>query len=247
MKHLVTTTAIAALLSAPAFAEEEQLQDMSDPLAVFTQAGMGYTDKGLNIKIGQTYDTGIENVGAMNVFEVKGFMGDTLGWRDEANDSVDEVRLRNFRADLTTGRGSQVDASYNFNNEAGSVSYSFLQALPKMGPVQLFPLAGLGLTVANNAERGYEIPGAFAVIGVFGKLQITDKIWLNYNPMYMSALSGSEVFKNMGFEGDSSVLMHELAASYQFTPRFNMRYFANWSENTDYNDGGHRIEFNYQF
>ncbi|GAA4893650.1 hypothetical protein [Ferrimonas pelagia] len=247
MKQLVLTTAIAALLSAPAFAQDDQLEDMSDPLAVYTQAGMGYTDKGLNIKVGRAYDTGIENVAAMTVFEVKGFTGDTLGWRDEANDSIDEIRVRNFRADLTNGRGSQVDASYNFNNEAGSVSYSFLQALPKMGPVQLFPLAGLGLAVANDVDRGYEIPGAFAVIGVFGKLEITDKIWLNYNPMYMSALSGSEVFKNMGFEGDSSVLMHEFAASYQFTPRFNMRYFANWSENTDYNDGGHRIEFNYQF
>lgn len=29
-------------------AQESEVQDMSDPLAVYTQAGFGYTDKGLN-------------------------------------------------------------------------------------------------------------------------------------------------------------------------------------------------------
>ena len=51
---------------------EKEVQDMSDPLAVYTQAGMGLTDKGINIKVGQTYNSGDPEVMAMNVIEVKG-------------------------------------------------------------------------------------------------------------------------------------------------------------------------------
>lgn len=48
---------VAVALSGSALAETQDVQDMSDPLSVYTQAGLGYTDKGLNLKIGQAYDT----------------------------------------------------------------------------------------------------------------------------------------------------------------------------------------------
>ncbi|MGL6315502.1 hypothetical protein [Vibrio sp. WXL103] len=247
MNKLMTSAAALTLLAFNTVASEtEQVQDMSDPLAVFTQVGAGYTDKGLNIKIGQTFDTGDATTAGMNVFELKGGLGDSLGFRDEANDSIDSVRFRRFGVDLTNGRGTQIDLSYDFNNEAGTASYSFIQALPAFGPFQLFPLGGVGAAFGNDAEDGYKVPGTFSVVGTYGKITLTDKIWLNYNPMWMTTLSGSESFKEMGMEGDSAVLMHEFAASYQFNPRFNVRYFANWSENTDIKDGEHRIEFNYQ-
>ena len=50
-----------------------------------------------------------------------------------------------------------------------------------------------------------------------------------------------------GFEGESSVLTHEATVSYKLTPRSNVRYYGNWSENIDFTDGAHRIEYNYQF
>jgi hypothetical protein len=53
-------------------ADEKAVQDMSDPLAVYTQVGIGATNKGLNLKIGQAYDTGIATTAGMNVIEVKG-------------------------------------------------------------------------------------------------------------------------------------------------------------------------------
>ncbi len=237
---------------AAANVEQEQIEDMSDPLAVFTQFGMGVTDRGVNVKIGQTFDTGVDTTMGMHVLEVKGALGDSLGFRDYANDSIDSVRLRRFGVDLTNGRGLQIDAAYDFNTESGTLSYSVVQALPALGPVQLYPLAGLGVSYGNgvvgdNGEvvSGYSIPGTFGLVGVYGKLEITDNIWLNYNPMYMSTLSGSETYKNSAF-GEDSVLAHEVAASYQLTPRFNLRYFANWSEYSSFKDGEHRIEFNYQ-
>lgn len=55
--------------------KDAEVQDMSDPLAVYTQAGFGYTDKGLNLKIGQTYDTGSDTTMGMNVLEVKASPG----------------------------------------------------------------------------------------------------------------------------------------------------------------------------
>ncbi|GAL20145.1 hypothetical protein JCM19235_4345 [Vibrio maritimus] len=252
-----TSVTIAALLATTSFvsvaSEADEVQDMSDPLAVYTQLGAGITDRGLNFKMGQTFDTGSDTTMGMNVFEIKGAMGETLGFRDSANDSVDSLRFRRLQADMTNGRGSQFDANYDFNNEAGSFSYSFIQALPKFGPVQFYPLAGLGVAFGNNVEgdngeviSGYSVPGTFGLVGTYTKIEITDKIWLNYNPMWMTTLSGSKAYTEHGFQGESSVLTHEVAASYQFTPRFNVRYFANWTEHGNFKDGEHRIEFNYQ-
>jgi hypothetical protein len=225
-----------------AYAENsEELQDMSDPLAGYTQVGTGFTYRGLNLKVGQTFDTGNAQTMGMNVFELKGFAGDVAGWDDEANDSVDSIRFRRFGADLTNGRGSQIDASYDFGSESRTVSYSIIQTLPKWGPVQLFPLAGAGAAFCNNIEAddghvnsGYSMPGTFAVVGTYGKVEITDNIWSNYNLMCMSTLSGSDRFKEHGMAGESNVFAHEFAASYQFTPRFNIRYFASWTEYDDF-------------
>ncbi|WP_322802738.1 hypothetical protein SO574_07615 [Vibrio alfacsensis] len=253
--YIITLT----LLSSVAIADEQtsELQDMSDPLAVYTQAGVGFSNHGINLKYGATYKTGIETQMGMNIFEVKGIAGEQVGWSGSStrNDSIDSIRFRNFEVDLTNGRGSQIDLNYttatnNIASEVGTLSYSIIQALPAFGPVNLFPLAGAGIAFGNNLDledNGYTIPGTLGVVGMYSKITITDKIWLNYNPMYMSTLSGATWFKDYFFEGDNRVLTHEFTASYQFNPRFNVRYFANWSENIDFADGQHRVEFNYQF
>lgn len=242
-------------------AQESEVQDMSDPLAVYTQAGFGYTDKGLNLKIGQTYDTGSDTTMGMNVIEIKGFAGDALGWSNrDTDDSIDSIRFRNFSVDLTNGRGAQVDMSWDFDTNQGRASYSFIQALPQMGMFNFYPLAGLGIaageelpgTTGGNLDEAqvrdrYNMHGTFYVAGMYSKMQLTDKIWLNYNPMYLGSISGSSQFKDYGFEQSDSVFAHEFAASYQITPRANVRYFANWTENTSFDDGDHRVEFNYQF
>lgn len=237
-------------------AAEEELADMSDPLAVFTQAGFGFTNKGINLKVGQAYDTGDDTTTGMNVVEIKGIGGELFGWdgSSQRDNSVDSIRYRNFGVDLTNGRGAQFDASYDLDKESGSFTYSLLQALPAMGPITLYPLAGVGIAIANDAleddgsiDSGYSVPGALAVVGMYSKYAINDKIWLNYNPVWSTSLSGSDLFKDYGFEGDSNVLAHEFAISYQINARSNIRYFANWTENGSYGDGDHRIEYNYQF
>ena len=240
---------------APLALAEEELEDMSDPLSVFTQVGLGATDKGVNLKIGKSYDTNDDTTAAMNVFEVKGFLGESLGFNDDSSlldNSIDSVRFRNFQVDLTNGRASQIDVNYDVDSESGTSSYSFIQALPTFGRLTLYPLAGAGVAFGNTVLEdgtkigGYTIPGTFAVAGTYSKLEITDKIWFNYNPMWMTTLSGSDRFTEESMEGDSNVLNHEVSLSYQVSPRFNVRYFANWSENETYGDGEHRLEFNYQ-
>lgn len=264
IKKISRIVPFAVLLSTSVMAEEgastdaaspdDGLADMSDPLAVFTMAGFGITNRGLNIKIAKSYDTGDENKLGMNLFEVKGIYSDALGWEDDARDSVDSIRVRNLTVNPNTGTGAQVDMNYALDTEAGSLSYSLLQALPQMGRFNLYPLGGAGITFANNVLQddgtiasGYSFPGTFATVGMYGKFTITDKVWLNYNPIWNSTLSGSDLFKDYGFENHSSVLMHEAIASYQINPRSNVRYFANWSQYTDISDGDHRIEYNYQF
>ncbi len=236
--------------------QDDQVQDMSDPLAVYTQGGLGITDKGFNIKVGQAYDSGKANTMAMNVMEMKGVGGDLLGIRDNdealyqnVDDSIDSFRLRNFQVNTKNGLGKQLDVSYNVDNETLDASYSLMQALPKLGFVTFYPLAGVGVTAKNDLDGGdgYDIPGTFTVVGMYSKIEITDKIWLNYNPMYLHTLSGSNDYKDEYYAGQNNILTHEFAASYQINKRLNVRYFANWNEHVSFGDGDHRIEVNYQF
>ena len=247
-------------------AEEREVQDMSDPLAVYTQVGAGATNYGINLKVGQAYDTGDPKTIAMNVLELKGLLGEALGWSDgsQRDNRLDGLRFRNFGVNIENGRGQQIDFNYSLNEtplaeESGSLSYSLIQALPKMGEVNLYPLAGVGLAFGNNVldmddatqtpevDEGYSIQGAFGLIGMYGKLALTDKLWLNYNPFYLMTLSGSDLYKDNAYgAGEDDILTHEFSASYQITPVFNTRYFANWNENLDFTKGEHRVEVNYQ-
>ncbi|WP_062261150.1 hypothetical protein [Endozoicomonas arenosclerae] len=227
-----------------------EVQDMSDPLAVYTQTGAGVTNKGMNIKVGLAYDTGTVDSMAMNIIEIKGLGADLLGL--DGDDSLDSLRFRNFKLVTTNGRGTQIDINWNFDTGSGNASYSFIQALPAMVAVQLYPLAGIGLTVSDSAEIrgqqsdigsvGYAMPSTYAVIGTYAKITLTEKVWLNYNPMYISTLNDNEYMSDRmdGFH-------HELVASYQMNPYQNVRLFGNYSA-TEVNDSWDwRVEFNHQF
>ncbi len=262
-KYLSTALVIALAASASAFADdknaEAELQDMQDPLAVFTSVGIGYTDRGFNFKYGEAYDTGDENTMGMNVIELMGFAGEHTGFSQtvDPDNSIDAFRLRNFEVDLITGRGAMTDMKYDVERESLSTSYSLLQAMPKWGLVQLYPLAGVGVNIKNNAFEygdnqveqgsGYSIEGTYATVGLFSKVDITDKFWFNYNPTYVSTLSGSDYYKDNAYGKDNSDLfLHEIAISYQLSLRSTVRYFANFSDEVNYKNGEHRIEFNYQ-
>ncbi|MCP8899582.1 hypothetical protein [Gilvimarinus xylanilyticus] len=265
MKLQTTTLGLIAFMSSASVlaqnSGEDDVQDMSDPLAIYTQVGAGITDKGINLKVGQSYDTGEPTTAGMNLIEVKGIYGDALGWRDEdiTTDSVDSFRFRNFTVDVTKGRGKQIDATVNLKQnlvaeKSADISYGIMQALPKMGPVNLYPLVGAGVSMGENAieddgslDSGYSIMGFYGLAGMYAKLAITDKIWVNYNPFWLTTITGSDNYEDNYYGQDNGdILTHEFALSYQITPRFNVRYFANWNENVDFDDGDQRIEFNYQ-
>ena len=265
MKNTFVALSLLALQSSSVLAEngqeiKKEVQDMSDPLAVYTQAGVGITNKGLNIKVGKSYDPGTPKTMAMNVIEIKGLLGDTLGWNNDNNDnSVDFIRFRNFKVNTTNGRGSQIDFSYNFDQtniakKTGDISYSLIQALPKMGWFNFYPLAGVGASFGKDVieddgaiDDGFSFNGVYGLVGMYGKMAITDKIWLNYNPFWLTTVAGSDNYKDNAYgTKNSSLLTHEFAINYQINPKLNVRYFANWNEDLNFSDGDHRIEVNYQ-
>ncbi|MGR5096964.1 hypothetical protein ACPV5O_26760 [Vibrio maritimus] len=260
-----TTTAVTSFYSFADPATSNEIQDMSDPLAVYTQVGSGLSDKGVNVKVGRSYNTGNPDTMAMNIIEVKGVAGEYLGWSGTGrrDNSIDSIRFRNFSVTAASGRGTQFDVNYDVEHESLNASYSFIQALPKLDNLSLYPLAGMGINVRNGNFRscadtsslcqteqqdyGYTVPGTYAIVGMYGKYAITDKLWLNYNPMWLTTLSGSKSYVDNAYGvGKSSILTHELAMSYQFTHRFNVRYFANWTQGNSYFEGDQRVEFNYQ-
>ncbi|OEE70993.1 hypothetical protein A1OO_22500 [Enterovibrio norvegicus FF-33] len=250
-RTLVLVSLSLASPSLLALEGDDALQDMSDPLAVYTQGGVGITDQGLNFKLGMAYDTGNPDTMAMNILELKGFAGDLLHL--DGNDSFDALRYRHFSLDTTTGRGSQLDVNWDFESDLGSASYSFMQALPAMGDLQLYPLAGAGLTVTDTAEIrgtenpvgsvGYAIPSTYMVVGTYAKYSINENIWLNYNPMYINTLNSNHYMADL-MDG----WHHEAAASYQLNPRQNVRLFANYSDSAGTSSSVEwRLEFNHQF
>lgn len=247
--YIKLASTISLLTLSVNIAAAQEFQDMSDPLAVYSQAGIGATNSGLNFKFGQAYDTNNESTMAMHVFEVKGLGAEALGL--SGNDSFDSFRYRHFNINLENGVGTQVDVNWDFNYQLGSTSYSLIQALPPIGNVQLYPLAGLGLNVADVDSSlivgeeegvgsiGYAIPSSFGLLGVYSKIEVTDNIWLNYNPMYTTQLGGAELFNSLyGWQ-------HEIIASYQLDKKSNVRAFWNFGEALDGTD--FRIEYNYQF
>ncbi len=135
------------VISSSVLADDSEVQDMSDPLAVYSTGGIGIADKGGYLKLGQQYSLGQPNKGGMNVFEVKGIGGELLGIRDRnksgfenVDNSIDSVRLRNFTVDYSKMQGRQLDINYDVDADAFSTSYSFIQAAPQMGKLRLYPL-----------------------------------------------------------------------------------------------------------
>ena len=246
------------------FAEEKKkdVQDMSDPLAVYTQAGLGITDKGLNIKLGKSYDPNMKDTMAMNVIEIKGVLGEALGWAGSSkkNNSIDSYRLRNFKVNTKNGRGSQIDIACSMKPTAlahasCNGSYGVIQALPKVGIVTFYPLLGAGIEFGRNVveddgsiDSGYSAYGVNSVVGMYSRIAVSKKFWLNYNPFWVSALSGSENYKKNAYgNSQDNLFLHEFAASFQMSPVMNLRYFANWNNKVDFMDGDQRIELNIQF
>ena len=261
-----TTDSVVSVNTKTSIKSKNELQDMSDPLAVYTQLGTGITNKGLNFKVGKTYDTHNPETAAMNIIELKGIMGENLGWtgNNQRDNSIDSFRLRNFGINLTNGHAHQLDINYNLDGntiakQTADISYSFIQALPKLGPITFYPLAGAGVSIGEDAKEtcnetgpatcidgGFSTMGVFGVIGMYSKLEITKKLWINYNPMWLTTIAGDVNYEDNYYGGHGVIFTHEFAISYQFTPRFNVRYYANWSNQTSFLDGDQRIEVNYQ-
>jgi len=77
-------------------------------------------------------------------------------------------------------------------------------------------------------DDGFSFNGTFGLIDLYGKITITDRLWLNYNPLQLISFSGSNLYKYNGYvSNNSSLFTHEFAVNYQFSPIFNVRYFAN--------------------
>ncbi|GIU29499.1 hypothetical protein L2719_15540 [Shewanella schlegeliana] len=262
MKNRTLTVAVAVAtplsISSIAFAEENEIQDMSDPLAVYTQLGASYGTNGINFKLGKTLDTGSATDMSMFLFEVKGLYGEHMKHQgasalapENANNGVSELRFRKFDVDMTTGRGISMDVIHNFNANSGTASVGMIQALPKVGVWQAFPIIAAGVEYNDGSKRsdtneasGLHSDFVFASFTLYNKFLLTDTIWANYNPIYTQAIFGNEHYTE-NLKG-SNGLTHEFILSWQMTPTQNFRLWYNASQN-QFADGDFRLEYNQQF
>ena len=55
----------------------------------------------------------------------------------------------------------------------------------------------------------------FGTIGMYSRVIITDKIWFNYNPIWMTSIAGADNYMKNTYGLDaSSVFTHEVSLSY---------------------------------
>ena len=94
---LLFTLGVPAALMAQS-SETPVLKDMSDPLAVYTRASAGVSNRGINLKFGIESKGGDSDKALMNVLEIKGIGGDAIGWDGDyiRSNSVDSLRYRYF-------------------------------------------------------------------------------------------------------------------------------------------------------
>ncbi len=110
-----------------------EIQDISRPVSRLYTRWLRLHRQGLNLKVGQTYDT-VKQPWAWMFLKSKVSLVKLLVGTISADDSIDSIRFRNFIR-LTNGRGTQVDMSWDFDSNQGSASYSFIQAFATNGHV----------------------------------------------------------------------------------------------------------------
>ncbi len=270
LNKLVSAVALSSLAATAVAAEAEagkDAKDMSDPMAIYTSGGISYGTNGLNLKVMKTLDTGSATKLSAVIVEAKDmdFADDgDVRHGTERSSGVSNLRLRLFNVDMTTGRGLSYDIIQNLDNtgdqarnvnpnskalnKMGMASVGMMQALPKIGFWQTYPIIGAGLWYGEDVEKGIDTSGVSLNFTMYNKFTVTDKIWLNWNLTYVHGIYGSDSFKdNMNSADDS--LGHEFIASYQIDPRNNLRlwYNASHKQFNDDNTGETRLEFNHQF
>ena len=265
MASAVALTSLA--VTAVAAEAEKDAKDMSDPMAIYTSGGISYGTNGLNLKMMKTLDTGSPTKLSALIVEAKDMDfaddGDTRHGTERSS-GVSNLRLRLFNVDMTTGRGLSYDIIQNLDNtgdqarnvnpdsdvlnKMGMASIGMMQALPKVGFWQAYPIVGAGLWYGEDADEGIDTSGVSLNFTMYNKFTVTDKIWLNWNLTYMHGIFGSDNFKGSMNSADDS-LSHEIIASYQIDPRNNLRLWYNASQKqfNDDNTGETRLEFNHQF
>lgn len=247
--------------------EQKQPADMSDPMAVFSQFGASAGTNGLNLKFVKALDTGVDDEMSMFALEAKNIMG---SWTDDsgssqdnpelADDGIDELRFRLFSVNTNNGLGSYIDVTHNVDDGMGFASYGLMQALPKVGFWQAYPILAGGVQysdgelnrelvrsgIASDDEvgTGTGINSFYGQFIVYNKFTITDKIWLNYNLTYTHAIFGDDYWVDKLRDGDG--LSHEFIASYQITPINNVRLYYS-AGHESFEDGDWRLEYNHQF
>lgn len=215
--------------------EKEETADMSDPMAIYTMLGGSYGSEGADFKFMSTLESDNPTGGKAIVGEAKGGLKD--------GEFFSDYRLRLFEADFKTGRGSSLDLMYNTESESGSITKGIMQMVPVTEKFTLYPILGAGIAFNQHEHAGINVPGAFLNFTLYSKYQLTEKIWLNYNPSYNHGIYGADIFKD-NLKGEEG-LNHEFIASYQINPVSNVRAYYNVNQ-ANLDEGVWKLEYNRQ-
>lgn len=227
-------TMLIAAVMLPAFANESEVVDLSDPMAVYTSIGASYGTEGANLKMGLAYDTGKDSTIGMHILELKNLI---------EPDSDASFRYRHFGVDLMNGRGTQIDVNHNLELGMGTASYGLMQMVPITSNFAIYPVLAAGVHFDINSDKaqddGINLPGAFVSLTAYSKFTINENWWLNYNPTFIYGIAGQ-------LNGEDA-LVHEFVVSRKIGTDKSIRLFHNIANNDSFNQGETRLEFNMAF
>jgi len=156
---------------------ENEKQDMSDPMSVYSGGEIAAGSKGM----GGAFQFGLQS----------GDWG-VLG-KIEASDNFENYRARLFAPNKKIGTGLFIDAGHDFSNTGFTSNYATVGAM-QVVPINDKVKAYVGLTYgqmweANNLFEDTDI----LITSVILKYDFTEKFFLTLMPKYTYGLNGEEV------------------------------------------------------
>lgn len=247
-KQIIATLITAATLSTGAMANEYNIS---------TGVATGTDGLNFNVELDRNDDT------AMSFYrlDAKGVYGEALGWNSDDNqdDSIDTLRVRMGEIHNDSKMGMYMDAEYDRDIERLDASAGIIGEI-KTKQLTIRPFATFGLVAQNTiesigpaeVEAGYTIPGTYATVGAYTEYQVTERVSVQYNPLWKTAVSGKSHHTEHGFidnkdKGHGSILINEFAIAYKINTQVKLQYVAEWDQHTSLSDGEQMIELKYQF
>ncbi len=187
--------------------------DMSDPMAIYTNAGLSFGTGGIDMKLGLQIpsDGGFSN---MIILEGKG------AFRKGESEEFASYRGRYFAGQQEGSLRFAVDVNYNAEADVALYNTGVFYTQPISSNLTIYP----GMMVGKATNGGTVAPGTEESTTImtamfYSRYTLSDKTWLTVNPTY------THYREEFGDVGRNNFSM-EMGIGYQLNKKTNVRLWG---------------------